>query len=240
MFITRPREKKNAMAVPPRKKRKAEFAIEEINFDNSARSDYLTGFHKRKVQRQKHAQEVASEKARQEKIAFRKELKVQRQKDVEEHVRQVNEALRQARMAGGEEVTDGEDEDGEDDDQEWAGIEDDTPAVAEFVDHEEEYIDEDKYTTVTVEAVDIDRDGMHALSGRHTSDSESSEVGSDDEGNQDKAGTKMKKHAKGDAADGKEGSKDGQKKVWPKKKKKKFRYESKTERALAKGGRKKR
>ena len=76
MFITRPREKKNAMAVPPRKKRKAEFAIEEINFDNTARSDYLTGFHKRKVQRQKHAQEIASEKARQEKIAFRKEVRV--------------------------------------------------------------------------------------------------------------------------------------------------------------------
>lgn len=74
MFITRPREKKNPLAVPPRKKRKADFAIEEINFDDSARSDYLTGFHKRKVQRQKQAQEIATEKARQEKIAFRKEV----------------------------------------------------------------------------------------------------------------------------------------------------------------------
>ncbi|CAK7274924.1 hypothetical protein SEPCBS57363_006413 [Sporothrix epigloea] len=227
------------MAVPPRKKRKAEFAIEEISFDNTARSDYLTGFHKRKVQRQKHAQEIASEKARQEKIAFRKELKVQRQKDVEEHVRQVNEALRQARMAGGEEVTDAEEEE-EEDGQEWSGIEDDTPAAVEFVDHEEEYIDEDKYTTVTVEAVDIDRDGMHALSGRHTSDSEASESCSDDEGKQGEDGTRKKKDTTGDATEAKAGGKDGQKKVWPKKKKKKFRYESKNERALSKGGRKKR
>ncbi|CAK7239711.1 MAG: hypothetical protein STHCBS139747_001146 [Sporothrix thermara] len=246
MFITRPREKKNPMAVPPRKKRKAEFAIEEINFDDSARSDYLTGFHKRKVQRQKHAQEIASEKARQEKIAFRKELKVQRQRDVEEHVRQVNEALRQARMAGGEEVTDEEEEEEEegDDDEEWGGIED-TPAVPEFVDHEEEYIDEDKYTTVTVEAVDIDREGMHALSGRHTSDSEASDGGSgdEDEEGQGEDGTKKKKkkYAKGDAAEAKDGDKDGKKKKeWPKKKKKKFRYESKIERALSKSGRKKR
>ena len=74
MFITRPREKKNPLAVPPRKKRKADFAIEEINFDDSARSDYLTGFHKRKVQRQKQAQEIATEKARIEKIALRKEV----------------------------------------------------------------------------------------------------------------------------------------------------------------------
>ncbi len=74
MFITRPRPKKNALVAPPRKKRKADFAIEEISFDDSARSDYLTGFHKRKLQRQKHAQDVAAEKARQEKIAFRKEV----------------------------------------------------------------------------------------------------------------------------------------------------------------------
>ena len=155
-------------------------------------------------------------------------------------MRQVNEALRQARMAGGEEVTDAEEEEEDDDDQEWSGIEDDTPAVVEFVDHEEEYIDEDKYTTVTVEAVDIDRDGMHALSGRHTSDSEASEACSDDDGKQGEDGLGQKKDLKGGATEAKVGSKDGQKKVWPKKKRKKFRYESKNERALSKGGRKKR
>ncbi|CAK7199643.1 hypothetical protein SEUCBS139899_002326 [Sporothrix eucalyptigena] len=236
MFITRPREKKNALAVPPRKKRKADFTIEEINFDDSARSDYLTGFHKRKLQRQKHAQEIATQKARQEKIAFRKELKEQRQKDVEEHVRQVNEALRAARMAGGEEVTDEEEEE---DDEEWGGIEDEAPAVPEFVDHEEEYIDEDKYTTVTVEAVDVDRDGMHALSGRHTSDSEPSEAGSDEEGEEGEDGT-MKKTKSDAAADSKDSNKGRKKKEWPKKKKKKFRYESKIERALSRQSRKKR
>ncbi|ERS98634.1 hypothetical protein HMPREF1624_05421 [Sporothrix schenckii ATCC 58251] len=244
MFITRPREKKNPLAAQPRKKRKADYAIEEINFDDSARSDYLTGFHKRKVQRQKQAQEIATEKARQEKIAFRKEASKQspeqRQKDVENHVRQVNEALRQARLAGGEEVTD-EEEEG--DDEEWQGFsgDEETPTAPEFVDHEEEYIDEDKYTTVTVEAVDIDREGMHALSGRHTSDSEESEAdsdeGSDGDGDGDGA-TKKKRFKKGDpaAADDKDHKK---KKEWPKKKKKQFRYESKAERALSRSKNKK-
>lgn len=157
-------------------------------------------------------------------------------------MRQVNEALRQARLAGGEEVTDEEE-----DEDEWAGIEDGDdnenadkkkPAVPEFVDHEEEYIDEEKYTTVTVEAVDIDREGMHALSGRHTSDSEESEADSDEDGEGDGA-TKKKKYKEGEASaeDGKDQKK---KKEWPKKtKKKQFRYESKTERALARAKSKK-
>lgn len=47
-------------------------AIEEINFDPDARQDYLSGFHKRKLQRAKHAQQVAEKKARQERIEQRR------------------------------------------------------------------------------------------------------------------------------------------------------------------------
>lgn len=50
-----------------------------------------------------------------------------------------------------------EEEDAEDG---WEGI---PEAVPQSIDHEEEYIDEDKYTTVTVEEVDISRDGIKKL-----------------------------------------------------------------------------
>ena len=61
-----------SMIPPPKKRRKASSAIEEIAFDFSAREDYLTGFHKRKLQRIKHAKEEASKKEREEKINARK------------------------------------------------------------------------------------------------------------------------------------------------------------------------
>lgn len=71
-MFAKPRPKKSLLPPPP-KKRKV-FAIEEISFDNSAREEYLTGFHKRKVQRQKHAQEEAAKTARAEKIEMRKQV----------------------------------------------------------------------------------------------------------------------------------------------------------------------
>ena len=56
----------------PRRKRKVTSAIQEISFDYSAREDYLTGFHKRKLQRIKHAKEEAIKKDREDKLAARK------------------------------------------------------------------------------------------------------------------------------------------------------------------------
>lgn len=75
------------------------------------------------------------------------------------------------------------------------------------MDHEEEYIDEDRYTTVTVEAVDVSKEGL-------------TKVGEEDSSNETAE------------ADPKPVEKEAsKKKVWPKKeRKKKFRYESKAER----------
>lgn len=72
-MFAKPRPKKSPLPPPPSKKRKVH-AIEEISFDNSAREEYLTGFHKRKVQRQKHAQEEAAKRAREERIELRKQV----------------------------------------------------------------------------------------------------------------------------------------------------------------------
>lgn len=70
-MFAKPRVKKSIL--PPRqKKRKNQSEIEEISFDNEARLEFLTGFHKRKQQRIKHAQDVAAKRAKQEKVEARK------------------------------------------------------------------------------------------------------------------------------------------------------------------------
>lgn len=72
-MFAKPRPKKSILP-PLTKKRKATPAIEEIAFDNDARHEYLTGFHKRKQQRIKNAQEEAAKKARLERIEIRKQV----------------------------------------------------------------------------------------------------------------------------------------------------------------------
>lgn len=59
---------------PAAKRRKIESKVEEVNFDYDARQEYLTGFHKRKVQRTKAAQDAAARRAREERIAERKKV----------------------------------------------------------------------------------------------------------------------------------------------------------------------
>ena len=89
----------------------------------------------------------------------------------------------------------------------WEGIEDEP--VVEPVDHEEEYVDEDKYTVVTVEAVDISKEGISRIARENSEDDEQEAPKLVD-------------------------TEDKNKKVWPTKpRKKKFRYETKTERKLS-------
>jgi ribosomal RNA-processing protein 17 len=103
----------------------------------------------------------------------------------------------------------------DDDEDGWNGIPDEP---VEPVDHEAEYIDEDKYTTVTVEAVDVSKEGLQRTLG-------------EDEEDEETIGNRKKAEA---AAALKE--EESKKKVWPKKeRKKKFRYESKAERKFTRG-----
>jgi ribosomal RNA-processing protein 17 len=92
-------------------------------------------------------------------------------------------------------------------DEEWEGIEEGEPEVAQ----DEEYVDEEKYTTVTVEPMKDPR-----------------------EESEDDAGPKTTPH-EGKTANG--GSKAPKKRIWNKEdkaksKKKTFRYESKAERSV--------
>ena len=64
------------MAPPASKKRKLGVtAPEKIEFDFSAREEYLTGFHKRKLARIKHAQDENAKREKEEKLRFRREVR---------------------------------------------------------------------------------------------------------------------------------------------------------------------
>ncbi|KAF5975861.1 ribosomal RNA-processing protein 17 [Fusarium bulbicola] len=198
-MFAKPRPKKSILP-PPSKKRKMTSAVEEVNFDFEARQEYLTGFHKRKQQRIKNAQEEAAKRARQEKLELRKQIREERKRDVEEHVQTVNRLLKESEAAGAVE------QESDEEDGEWDGFPD-QPEL-DIVDHEEEYIDEDRYTTVTVESVSVTRDGLHKPQ-------------VDDKDNEeDKKVEELKDDQKAKS------------RREPKKKKKKFRYETKFERQL--------
>jgi len=132
-------------------------------------------------------------------------LREERKRTVEEHVRKVNELLQEAREAGKLSDEDLDDED------EWEGFGDANSAL-EPVDHEEEYIDEDRYTTVAIETVVVDRDGLHRPDEDEDVDDEDPDGGKRAKRDHDAEGALKKS------------------KFPPKKKKKKFRYESKAER----------
>lgn len=150
-------------------------------------------------------------------IADGVQLRQQRKADLEQHVAEVNRLLKKADPNAASASDDDADED--DSEEEWNGIEE----KQEVVDHEEEYVDEDKYTTVTVETVDIDRDGFRKRK----------EIGEEDESDEaeedapvDKVGSTEEKQAHGKRVWTKEKPKTDKRK----KKKKKFRYESKADR----------
>ncbi|KAH6606321.1 hypothetical protein Trco_005474 [Trichoderma cornu-damae] len=203
-MFAKPRPKKSILP-PPSKKRK--YGVEQVSFDNDARHEYLTGFHKRKQQRIKQAQEEAAKKAREERLRTRKQLREERLREVEEHVEHVNRLLRESGAIEDNATDQQSQSDEETTEGEWAGFPD-RPNL-DIVDHEEEYIDEDRYTTVTVESVSISRDGLERP-----------------EKPQEKAGEDQDRAA--DNADQEKTTGPGS--VRPKKKRQKFRYESKIDR----------
>jgi ribosomal RNA-processing protein 17 len=60
--------------MPPAKKLKTT-RVEEITFDSAAREEFLTGFHKRKLQRIKRAQEQNAKREHEEKLQQRREVR---------------------------------------------------------------------------------------------------------------------------------------------------------------------
>ncbi|GKZ83610.1 hypothetical protein AnigIFM56816_008705 [Aspergillus niger] len=199
---------------PAAKRRKVASKVEEVTFDAADRQQFLTGFRKRKQQRIKHAQEIAEQKAREIKREERKRIREERtaefQRALEEHKQQLKR-LKEEEDSDEDNSSSGSEDEG---DQEWEGFEE-PPAV----DYEAEYIDEDKYTTVTVEEMDPSREGLLRSVGNESDEEgeEQTETKPAPDTNSNPAGDKTKKKK----TDNK-----------PKKKKKKFRYETKEERKL--------
>lgn len=140
-----------------------------------------------------------------------------RKADLEKHVETVNALLREANgtLPELEEVQSGSEM------EEWNGV-----AEPPDIDHEAEYIDEDRYTTVTVEAINVSKEGIHKVM-----DTEEMGVtvlrdvdkkpGTDGAGNEeDDKARKGKRRWTKENPDGRI------------KKKKKFRYESKADRKV--------
>lgn len=90
-----------------------EFGVTDVEFNRDDRLEYLTGFHKRKVQRQKKAQEFQKEQERLTKIEQRKEMRDERKRQMEENMRQFREGLELDREIN-EEIN-GSDSSGEED-----------------------------------------------------------------------------------------------------------------------------
>lgn len=121
---------------------------------------------------------------------------------MDKHIAEVNVELRKQNPDASDTESGAEVDGGE---AEWDGLEDAVPVVAE----DEEFVDEDKYTTVTVEAM-----------GEPVAESEEDDA-SGNTGKEVQTADQTKPSKK------RQRSKDADK---PKAKKKKFRYESKAER----------
>ena len=102
----------------------------------------------------------------------------------------------------------------------WSGVEDAEPPP---IDHEAEYVDEEKYTVVTVEAIDLSKEGLSMA--QPDQDLEPDEHGSKVSARSDKSAAEQQK-----SPWTKEKPKDSAKK---RKKKRNFRYEGKVERKEA-------
>ncbi|EED21689.1 protein required for cell viability Rrp17, putative [Talaromyces stipitatus ATCC 10500] len=192
---------------PQAKRRKIDSETEEINFDPAARHEFLTGFHKRKVQRIKLAQEHAEKRAREERREERRKIREQRAAEIEQALNESRKMLQQIRDDAESQESDNSDSE----EEEWQGFVEPAP-----VDYEEEYIDEDKYTTVTVEEMGLSKDALHK---KDTPSSDVEEITHKE---------KKEEVPQKPKATKKFGSKSGV----TKKKKKQFRYESKEERKV--------
>jgi ribosomal RNA-processing protein 17 len=136
-------------------------------------------------------------------------MRKQRKQQLEEHVEAINAALGKSL---GNYSSDESQEGGE-----WKGFEDPPD-----VNYQDEYVDEDKYTTVTIETVGISREGF-VSSGQDVDSDEEEDIAVKHEKMTENEEAKPQRRAE-------QGRKVKEKR--PKKKKKKFTYESKVDRKV--------
>ncbi|KAL6937479.1 hypothetical protein ACO0RG_003989 [Hanseniaspora osmophila] len=135
--------------------------VEEVVFDKSSRLDYLTGFHKRKVERQRKAQEFNKEQERLAKIEARKRTKQEREEDTRKQLEDFKKGMKEVGDYVGsddDEKTDvlpGSKDTDDESEEEWAGFEendddDDERASAEEENNAKSYTYEDPHETKSI------------------------------------------------------------------------------------------
>lgn len=148
------------------------------------------------------------------------QLREERKAILERHIQEVNDFIQP--LQDGESTRESESEPDSSEEASWDGI-----SEPPRLDHKAEYVDEDRYTTVTIEAMDVSKEGLHKAD-EHRRNEDTVEEGS--QGRSNRAMEEVKNL--------------GEKRKWtrekpqdkldrPKKKKKKFRYESHGERKIA-------
>jgi ribosomal RNA-processing protein 17 len=138
------------------KKQSKAARIPEISFDTDARQEFLTGFHKRKVERRNKAIQKQEAEARQTMLEMRAELRAQRKKELAQR-------LEAARAEMGLSADEAETRPGTvpgatDDETEWAGFDDEqaesrknaSKRATGLLWQEAEYEDDDKLISVTI------------------------------------------------------------------------------------------
>lgn len=109
-------------------KQAKKFGVDEVVFDKDSRHEYLTGFHKRKLQRQKKAQEYNKEQERLARIEERKKIREEKKKDIETQLQKFNDTVKEITQFDDSEDDDSQDEDKEGENGSWDGFGDDDSA----------------------------------------------------------------------------------------------------------------
>ncbi|KAI0682976.1 nucleolar protein 12-domain-containing protein, partial [Cytidiella melzeri] len=132
------------------KKRARKDQVKEVLFDETARREYLTGFHKRNVQKKEAKKKNAIEREKQQRLETRREHRKLLAEQATKNYREVEKAY-------GAQMSDDEDAD-------WDGISDKGKGRA--AEHEEEYEGEEQLATVTV-VEDFDPESLIHGPSRH-------------------------------------------------------------------------
>lgn len=74
------------------KDKKLKNRVQEVVFDKDKRKDYLTGFHKRKLERKKKAQEYLEEEAKKQRLEERARIREERKLEVQRKLAEMKEA----------------------------------------------------------------------------------------------------------------------------------------------------
>ncbi|SSD61505.1 related to Ribosomal RNA-processing protein 17 [Saccharomycodes ludwigii] len=110
-------------------KKKKSHSVEEVLFDKDSRLDFLTGFHKRKVERQKKAQDFIKEQERQMRIEERKRVRDERKKDMEGQLIKLKESMKEVGDYVGSDNENDIDSKEEEEEEEWNGFDEEEESV---------------------------------------------------------------------------------------------------------------